>query len=490
LCLVSSVSPILKINRIPVKDIILNAVESRKTSKLLRAIAGIIVVGFGVFAPLLVTGKYSVYINALCIVAVIAGLVLLIPFLTRITIRLLELIYSAAFGNVGRIAVKNLRENRSAYGSISLLAIGISCILFVNILSFSTLAELDNYYKRNTYEIYMQAKNVDPGYLQQIRTTPGVKDVAKVTGIGGLEIVNKGDVIALTEGVDTKNYLSYNNLVLSGDRQDKLDLLDKGRGILVANGLRDRYDLKLGEVLELRAWGKVTDYTIVGFFPSIDNFGSYALISDKYMKLDIGWDNNYYSTLLIKTEGDPDKAVENLRARFVKQQPYIITNENRKKEMIHYNEQIYLIAKGFSIITMFAGILGIFNNLIINFIRRRRHLAMYRSVGMSKHQIIGMIFTEALTLGIIGSLTGVLSGILMISSGAGLFRSLHMIMGIHYSVTQLVLSVVLGIVISIIASVWPALKAPRELRGSVDVAFQSAAVARARHPGRWWARSL
>jgi putative ABC transport system permease protein len=72
-----------------------------------------------------------------------------------------------------------------------------------------------------------------------------------------------------------------------------------------------------------------------------------------------------------------------------------------------------------------------------------------------------MIFIEALTLGIIGSLTGVVSGILMISSGAGLFRSLQMIAGIHYSFTQLALSIVLGIVISIIASVWPALKSSK-----------------------------
>lgn len=461
LCLVSSVSPILKINKIPIKDIVLNVVESQKSSKIVRAVIGIIITGFGIFAPILVKGNSSMYINTICIVAVIAGLVLLVPFFTRIAIKFLGLIYAAVFGNIGKIAVKNLRGNRSAYGSISLLAIGISCILFVNILSYSTLSELDNYYNRCTYQIFMSAKNVDMEYLQKLRSVPGVEDVSKVMSLGGLEILNKNGVIGVTHGVDTKNYLSYNDLPLAGNRQDYLDLLDKGRGILIANRLRDRYDLKVGEELKLRAWGKVTNYKVIGFFESIENGGDFGIVSDKYMKLDMGWSDEYYSIVLIKTNADPDKVVENIKSQFAKQQPYVKTVKEVRQENIRYNEQLYLIAKGFSIITMLAGILGIFNNLIINFIQRRRHLAMYRSVGMSKLQIIGMIFIEALTLGLIGSLIGVTSGLLMISSGAGLLRSLQMEMNIHYSDIQLALCIILGIAISIIASVWPALKSSK-----------------------------
>jgi putative ABC transport system permease protein len=86
---------------------------------------------------------------------------------------------------------------------------------------------------------------------------------------------------------------------------------------------------------------------------------------------------------------------------------------------------------------------------------------MYRSVGMSKLQTIKMIFVEALTMGLIGSVSGVLSGMLMIISGAGLLRSLEMETKIHYSAEQLILCMIFGIIISVIASIWPALKSSK-----------------------------
>jgi putative ABC transport system permease protein len=461
LCLISSVKPILKVNKIPIKEIILNAMVNNKSSRVIRTTAGLVLMCFGLFAPILIKGKFSTYINTICIVAVIAAMVMLIPFLTKGLIRILERGYAVVFGNIGAIAVKNLRENRSINGSISLLAIGISCALFVNTLSYSALTELINYYDRNNYEIYMSAKNADLAYLQAIRTTPGVKAVSEVMGIGGIEIVNKNDAIGLTQGVDTDNYLSYNDIQLAGNRQEVMDLLDRGRGILLTNRLRERFNLKLGEELRLRAWGNVSTFQIVGFFNSIENSGNYGIISDKYMKLDMGWENNFYSTLFIKTEGDPEQVVKELKTRFAKQQPLIQTIEEMKHKNILYNQQLFLIAKGFSIITMLAGILGIFNNLIINFIQRRRHLAMYRSIGMSKTQIIQMMLMEAFTLGVIGSLAGVVSGMLMIISGAGLLRSLEMEVNIHYSGLQLVMCLIFGVLIALFASVWPALKSSK-----------------------------
>lgn len=461
LCLISSVMPIIGINRIPIKEVILNTAQGFKRNKAFRGIAGFMLIAFGILSPLLVRGKYSVYINALCIVAVIAAVVMVIPFITAGFIKISGRAYSALFGNEGIIAVKNIKGNRSINGSIALLAIGISCLLFVNTLSYSTLKELLNLYDRKTYEIYMSAKNADKNFIQAVKSTDGVKDAYKSMDIGGIEVVNKSDVIGLTQGIETERFLEYNNLQLPGDRQKIIDMLDMGRRILVANSLRDRLELKLGDEMTLRAWGNQSSYRVVGFFESIENSGNYAIISSKYMKLDIGWSDDFYSTLYIKTDGDPDKVAQNLKARFARQQPNIKTMKEMKNENLRYNEQIFSIAKGFSVMTMLAGILGIFNNLIINFIQRRRHLAMYRSVGMSKSQIVKMIFIEALTTGIIGSFTGVVCGMIMILSGAGLLKSLEMEMNIHYSGMELALCLVFGIIIAITASIGPALKSSR-----------------------------
>jgi len=62
---------------------------------------------------------------------------------------------------------------------------------------------------------------------------------------------------------------------------------------------------------------------------------------------------------------------------------------------------------------MLIGFLGIINNMIACFFGRQRNLAMYRCIGMSKKGVGRMLITEAATIGIIGALTGLLTGILV-----------------------------------------------------------------------------
>jgi putative ABC transport system permease protein len=86
---------------------------------------------------------------------------------------------------------------------------------------------------------------------------------------------------------------------------------------------------------------------------------------------------------------------------------------------------------------------------------------MYRSIGMSKVQIVKMIFIEALTTGIAGSLTGVISGMMMIVTGAGLLKSLEIQTKIHYSGMELSMCLIFGVIIALTASIGPALKSSK-----------------------------
>ena len=62
---------------------------------------------------------------------------------------------------------------------------------------------------------------------------------------------------------------------------------------------------------------------------------------------------------------------------------------------------------------MLIGILGIINNMVACFLSRQRNLALYRCVGMSVKGMGRMLTTEAVATGILGILTGLLTGILM-----------------------------------------------------------------------------
>ncbi|MHB1393520.1 MAG: ABC transporter permease [Clostridia bacterium] len=108
--------------------------------------------------------------------------------------------------------------------------------------------------------------------------------------------------------------------------------------------------------------------------------------------------------------------------------------------------------------------MGISALLIINtisFIERKRSLAMFRSVGMSKVQIIKMIFIEALSGGLIGGAVGVFSGVVNISVIPYVMRAIDMPIPIHYSAVLMINSLIGGAAVTLIASVSPALKSSR-----------------------------
>ncbi len=77
-------------------------------------------------------------------------------------------------------------------------------------------------------------------------------------------------------------------------------------------------------------------------------------------------------------------------------------------------EGIFNAINTYAYFAMLIGFLGIVNNMVACFIGRQRNLAMYRCVGMSRKSMGRMLMTEAATIGIIGTLIGLVTGMLII----------------------------------------------------------------------------
>jgi putative ABC transport system permease protein len=459
--LISSISPIRKVSKLPVKDIVLNKLSPSSKKVVGRFLYGILLLAISISCSVLIEGNYSAIINALSIVLVMASIILMIPQLTNLILKLFEGIYEKIFGNEGVLAVKSLKGNKSFYGSVSLLSIGISSLLLVSTLSYSTLKQLLDYYERSDYDIYLSAKNVNGNFLSALKSVEGVHDVYKVMGVGDAELPEYKDLLKLTQGVEAKRLFQYMDLEIEGDRENILKQLESERSILLTKRLKNRYLLKEGDSIVIRMWGRSFSYKVIGFFDSIESGGSYGVIGDKYLKSDFGWKDYYYSTLLIKTNKTAEEVDKNIKERFARQEPYIITLEKLRDINIKYNKQIYDMAKAFSVLTMLSGIFALFNNLIMNLLERRKALAMYRSVGMSKRQLLKMILIETFTIGLIGGIVGTSEGVLVTKLAQRLSQQLDMNIDIYFSSTNLVWSVILAVAVALIASIVPSIKSSK-----------------------------
>ena len=232
--------------------------------------------------------------------------------------------------------------------------------------------------------------------------------------------------------------------------------LDNDRKVLIAHILKDKLGVEKGDFLTMNlARGKRT-YQVIGFFDSLMWGGNYALVSSRFLKLDMN--QEHYGTLFLQTSQDPNLVAETLQKRFKKARPWVRTMGQINEEDLRANRQLFVILQGFSIMTLIIGVCGVFNNLVISFIERKRSLAMMRSVGMSQKQTVKMILIESLTGGVIGGSVGILTGTLLISIVPFLLKAINKVVPIHYSLKEYLISFGAGILITVAASVGPGLK--------------------------------
>lgn len=459
--LASSIIPILKVAKIPIKEIVLNSIEKQVVKNYWKYLLGFVFVVIGYVVPPLVPRQYAVFIDVACIFASISAMVMLIPLVTEVFIKVFEGLYAYIFGNEGILAAKNLRDNKNILNIISLLAIGISSLLMTNTLSDTVCGELSGIYNKATFDVWIfRMPNADRNFDRLLRGVDGVKDVYGIYETQNIEIEGAGSSkIKLLQGIDRNKFLDYWNIDMSENRQTLMEELDSGRNVILTNTLKEKLSLNKGDTITLKMKNANRSYKIIGFFNSIKNAGSIALISERNFKTDTGI--RYYNNIYVKTSKDPAMVKQAIEERFTKENPFVMVEKDAAIMEQKSNSDAFTIIQAFCILTLVIGIFGVMNNLIINFIERKRSLAIYRSVGSNKRQIVKMLFIEAFSGGIVGGVMGVATGFIVIWAAQYAMEGVGLYVPIRYPVNTIHYYLLIGIVIFVTASISSAFKSSK-----------------------------
>ena len=119
---------------------------------------------------------------------------------------------------------------------------------------------------------------------------------------------------------------------------------------------------------------------------------------------------------------------------------------------------------GFGGIALFVGSFVIANTLAITVAQRIRELATLRTLGASRHQVLGSVILEAVVIGLIGSIVGLFLGLALAVGLKTLLNATGLELpssGIVFSTWTIVVSLGVGILIAVLASLRPAFRATR-----------------------------
>jgi putative ABC transport system permease protein len=91
--------------------------------------------------------------------------------------------------------------------------------------------------------------------------------------------------------------------------------------------------------------------------------------------------------------------------------PIIIRNKDLRREILTIFDRTFVLTYVLEAIAVFVAVLGIVNTLVTAVMERRRELATLLAIGASRAQVERLVLWEAIYLGLIGALLGVMAGL-------------------------------------------------------------------------------
>lgn len=131
------------------------------------------------------------------------------------------------------------------------------------------------------------------------------------------------------------------------------------------------------------------------------------------------------------------------------------------KENLSFLRTALLVFGG---IAVFVGAFVIYNTFSITVAQRTRELALLRTLGASRRQVLASVALEALLIGLAASVLGMLLGLLLAPALTGLFSAFGFDLpsaGNVVRVRTIIVALLVGTLVTVLASLAPALRATR-----------------------------
>ena len=457
---ISALVPIIKTTKIPVKEVLLNIIEGTKKKKpYIRYVVGGIFATISVVLPkVLSQGVMAAASGGAGVVCAIVAVICFIPFLTDFLLKATEKLFGIVFGNIGMIASKNLKGNKSTYDNVILLAIGLTSIVTISVLGDSMERETLAYFDAMHYDVSAELYGGSQTSIQRILTVDGIKEVVHYEEAWGGYKINGEEKAFVEKVLGAKNERFFDMIsidVLNTENDQAIyDQLLSGKNMILSTKIKDKYKLELNQVVKLKTAAGNKDYKIIGFFNEKKAAGTSMVTSARNVRYDIKSGDSINLAILLHKGVDGDVVVEGINKKVNKlDYTRVSTLSSRKAEYLKENQMLVTILSVFSAATALIGSIGVMNNFLVSFLSRRKSFAILTSVGMSKKQRTKLILIEAAAAGFVGSIFGLGTGFIIIQMVSGLLQKIEVDLSLILTPAIAVSGLVGAISVCLIASI-------------------------------------
>lgn len=187
-------------------------------------------------------------------------------------------------------------------------------------------------------------------------------------------------------------------------------------GVLVSEVLANRLGLRTGGLVTIITPKGPETVPVEGiFYDYATDGGKMVMERSFYHRF---WDDDRITVfaLYLETDADSESVRGAVSRRLTSSQeqlapPTIVRNKELRQEILNIFDRTFVLTYVLEAIAVLVAILGIVNTLVTAVLERRRELATLQAIGASTKQVEQLILWEAVYLGLIGAVLGVIGGL-------------------------------------------------------------------------------
>jgi len=377
------------------------------------------------------------------------------------------------------LAFRNLwtRKARTLLTVVGIV-LGVATIFAISITSASTAKSLEDFFAQSSGQADLSitsAAESSTGFrqrlLRQVQGFPGVETIVANTWDQSLLLGRDGSVSLQVMGIDPET-----------DRQVRSYEVEQGRfllaedrryAVMLVSLLAEKYGVKVGDEVELVVGEGSELFQVVGLLKD-KGAGRLNLGRVAFMPLDVaqqvfdrGSKVDQIDLVAQPAVADDKVALKQLKeglqaelgAGYVVDYPAAI-GQSIADALSGFNAAMSM----FSVIALLVGAMLIYNTFAMTVVERTREIGMLRALGTSKGQLLRLVLSEALFLGLGGIALGLVGGPAL---AFVLLRMMSRMMGnlplesFAIPPAGAVQGLVVGLVVTLVAALLPAWRGSR-----------------------------
>jgi putative ABC transport system permease protein len=441
---------------------------------LLRSLAGWLAVAAGVVLALIRwDGAWALAAAGIAMALLFLGFTLATPSLLRPALRLIGPLLHRAMGPPGKIGASFARRNAPRNGvAIGSVVVGMGLTIGVGAMVAGINQAIADWVDTTIVgDLFVTSPVSFPADFESAvpAAVPGIDEVSGV----GIRIVRfepgsrgraRSIAVVLVDPdrfAPGSGFGRFQYIPGQGNDEQGYRSLAAGGEVLLANTLRDRFELEQGDSVRLRTDEGFREFEIGGVIVDFTGGGEAVVGSIEDMELFGGGTPDLY-VMTVHPGVDVEQARDRLREAFPDLYLDVTLNRDYREAIMTLTKRSFVTTNALLALAVFIAALGVANTLGMNLSNRRHELAVLRTFGLSRRGVGRVITAEGLVVLLVGTVLGVASGLLLahvITAGAAAITGFAI--SPRYPWLIIVAALAASPVVGFLASYFPARRASR-----------------------------